>query len=41
VLTTIRAKCNDGKAFNELTEMMKSALTEYNKEFSATKTAQA
>jgi F-type H+-transporting ATPase subunit alpha len=35
VLTTIRAKCNDGKAFNELTEIMKSSLTEYNKEFSA------
>jgi F-type H+-transporting ATPase subunit alpha len=35
VLTTIRTKCNDGKAFNELTEMMKSALGEYNKEFAA------
>jgi F-type H+-transporting ATPase subunit alpha len=35
VLTTIRTKCTDGKAFNDLAEMMKSALTEYNKEFAA------
>jgi F-type H+/Na+-transporting ATPase subunit alpha len=35
VFTTIRSKCNDGKAFNELQELMKSALTEYNKEFFA------
>ena len=33
VFSTIRAKANDGKAFNELTELMKSALGEYNKEF--------
>ena len=33
--STIRAKCSDGKAFNELAELMKSALGEYNKEFSA------
>jgi F-type H+-transporting ATPase subunit alpha len=33
VLTTIRSKCNDSKAFNELVELMKGALTEYNKEF--------
>src|SRR5205823_712620 len=32
VLVTIRQKCNDGKAFNELSELMKSALTEFNKE---------
>jgi hypothetical protein len=35
VLTTIRAKMTDGKAYNDLAEMMKSALTEYNKEFAA------
>jgi F-type H+-transporting ATPase subunit alpha len=35
VLSTIRTKCNDGKAFNDLTEVMKSALGEYNKEFLA------
>ena len=35
VLTTIRTKCTDGKAYNDLAEMMKSALTEYNKEFLA------
>jgi F-type H+/Na+-transporting ATPase subunit alpha len=35
VLSTIRTKCTDGKAFNDLAEMMKSALTEYNKEFAA------
>jgi F-type H+-transporting ATPase subunit alpha len=35
VLSTIRSKCNDGKAFNELQELMKSALNEYNKEFAA------
>src|SRR6266542_2825768 len=33
VLTTIRAKAADGKAFNDLVELMKSALGEYNKEF--------
>jgi F-type H+-transporting ATPase subunit alpha len=35
VLSTIRQRCTDSKAFNELTELMKSALTEYNKEFTA------
>jgi hypothetical protein len=35
VLTTIRTKCTDSKAYNDLAEMMKSALTEYNKEFLA------
>jgi F-type H+-transporting ATPase subunit alpha len=34
VLTTVRAKCTDGKAFNEIVELMKGALSEYNKEFS-------
>jgi F-type H+-transporting ATPase subunit alpha len=33
VLTTIRNKCTDGKAFNELADLMKGALTEFNKEF--------
>ena len=33
VLSTIRAKANDSKAFNDLTEIMKSSLGEYNKEF--------
>jgi F-type H+/Na+-transporting ATPase subunit alpha len=33
VLPTIRAKCTDGKAFNELAELMKGALGEFNKEF--------
>jgi len=33
LLPTIRNKCNDGKAFNELTELMRSALTEFGKEF--------
>jgi F-type H+/Na+-transporting ATPase subunit alpha len=33
VLSTIRSRCTDGKAFNDLVELMKSALTEYNKEF--------
>ena len=35
VLTTVRAKCADGKAFNELAELMKGALVEFNKEFQA------
>jgi F-type H+-transporting ATPase subunit alpha len=35
VLTTIRTKCTDSKAYNDLAEMMKNALTEYNKEFLA------
>ena len=35
VLTTLRAKCNDGKAYNDLVELMKSALTEFGKEFQA------
>ncbi|MGZ3442006.1 MAG: F0F1 ATP synthase subunit alpha, partial [Polyangia bacterium] len=35
VLSTIKAKANDGKAFNDLQEVMKSALNEYNKEFAA------
>ena len=39
VFSTIRAKANDSKAFNELTELMKSALTEYNKEFQVEKKA--
>jgi F-type H+-transporting ATPase subunit alpha len=33
VLPTIRHKCADGKAYNELAEVMKGALTELNKEF--------
>ncbi|HEX4457607.1 MAG TPA: F0F1 ATP synthase subunit alpha, partial [Polyangia bacterium] len=33
VLTTIRSKAADGKAFNDLVELMKSALGEFNKEF--------
>ena len=37
VLSTIRAKCTDGKAYNELAELMKSALGEYNKQFTAEK----
>ncbi len=33
LLPTIRQKCTDGKAFNELAELMKGALGEFNKEF--------
>jgi F-type H+-transporting ATPase subunit alpha len=39
VLTTIRSKCNESKAFNDLVELMKSALTEFNKDFAATSAA--
>ena len=39
VLPTIRQKCTDGKAFNELSDLMKSALTEFNKEFVVEKAA--
>jgi F-type H+/Na+-transporting ATPase subunit alpha len=35
VLSTIRSRCNDGKAYNDLVELMKSALGEYNKEFAS------
>ena len=35
VFATIRAKCDNGKAFNELQELMKSALGEFNKDFLA------
>ncbi len=35
VLTTLKSKCADGKAYNELAELMKSALGEFNKEFKA------
>jgi F-type H+-transporting ATPase subunit alpha len=41
VLTTIRTKCTDGKAFNELQDLMKAALAEYNKEFAAQATSAA
>jgi len=37
VLTTIRTKCTDSKAYNDLAELMKGALTEFNKEFQVTK----
>lgn len=33
VLSTIRTKCNDSKAYNDLAELMKSALGEFNKTF--------
>jgi F-type H+-transporting ATPase subunit alpha len=33
VLSTIRTKCTDSKAYNDLAELMKGALTEFNKEF--------
>jgi F-type H+-transporting ATPase subunit alpha len=35
VLATVKQKCTDGKAYNELAELMKGALTEFNKEFKA------
>ncbi|HZS38199.1 MAG TPA: F0F1 ATP synthase subunit alpha [Polyangia bacterium] len=41
VLPTIKAKCADGKAFNELAELMKGALAEFNKEFVADQSATA
>jgi F-type H+-transporting ATPase subunit alpha len=33
LLPTIRQKCVDSKAFNELSDLMKGALTEFGKEF--------
>jgi F-type H+-transporting ATPase subunit alpha len=37
VLSTVRQKCADSKAFNELAELMKSALTQFNSEFTPDK----
>ena len=37
VLATIRTRCTDSKAYNDLAELMKSALGEFNKEFQPSK----
>ncbi len=39
VLSTVRGKCADSKAFNELSDLMKKALGDFNKEFQVTKQA--
>ena len=41
VLSTVKAKCTDGKAWSELTALMDSGLKEFGKEFVATKSAAA